>query len=370
MKNILFTVLNCLFIAFSSCTNPGKKENNQSVLEINIDESSQNKAIIKKKISVLNENIDFLGEISSFDMIDESRFVVSTVNPSNIYIYYKEGNQVKNININGKGPFELLNPSIIKYYKNKIYIWGSNQLKLLTFDLNGNSINEHTGFKYAIKDFIIYKNYVLFYESGGPKEYISIYDLNKNKYIKKFGNASNEHLILDVYSCSGGMALWNDKLFYCSSDELSIHNININSLKESTLIKLKDPQFEINKYQGTVKNLINKDKNKLINYINNNSVIKGIHIYKNNILLIAEIGNYIMNENHMDYSNRYKKYYYIHKNNKKTETHISKVRPNNSCLFTVYKDQIYSIQMKKHNGEFKYYLFNISFNNSEKNKTD
>jgi hypothetical protein len=355
-----------------SCKN-NKVENKQTYTKNNReykDNQSTEKTLKKvkettsKEICVLNENLNVLGEITSIDFIADDRFVVSTSNPSNILIYNTGGKQLKEIKLRGKGPNEFLNPSIIKIYNNKIYVWCSDQLRMLLYDLKGNPIQEFKGFERAITNFLPFKKYIFFYEAGGFEgSLIKLFDTEDKNFINEFGETTKEHLILNSRQCAGGMTIFKNKLLFSSSDNLKIHSIDLKTLKDSVIYQFQDKEFEVNKFRGNVNNLISKNKDKLIQYLNKNSFIKGLYVYYNTILLITEIGEYEFINNKLDYSNRYNKSYFINIDQNRIKTLRSKLSPNNNnCLYTVHNNHIYSIKIKRSNNDIKYALFRQNIN--------
>src|SRR5690606_32335951 len=119
-------------------------------------------------VSKLKENINVVGNILSFDFLDKETFVLASSNPS-VFIYSTSGEQLKEINRFGRGPYEYQEPAIVRAHDDKIFVWCSQQLKLIVFDSQGNPIVEYKGFSRAIKDFLLYNDNVIFYVSGGFK---------------------------------------------------------------------------------------------------------------------------------------------------------------------------------------------------------
>lgn len=55
---------------------------------------------------------------------------------------YEIGDSSKeNIGNYGRGPFEYINPELLKVKNSRIYIWDASQLKFLVFDTDGNGIS-------------------------------------------------------------------------------------------------------------------------------------------------------------------------------------------------------------------------------------
>src|SRR5690554_4686800 len=191
-------------VGFFSC-NPEKSSsivvnNSNSVLEFD-------------SLTVLAENIGLLGELSSFTFIDKDKIIVSSLNPSKVYLYGIDGKQIKEIGNPGSGPNEFLEPTLIKSDKSNIYIWCRNQLKLTVFDFEGTPIKEHGGFKKAISDFVPHNNDIYFFTTGGHSgPFIERFSLSENKITDVLGHATELHKIMGTMECSGGLASDENKL--------------------------------------------------------------------------------------------------------------------------------------------------------------
>ncbi|QTD38546.1 6-bladed beta-propeller [Polaribacter batillariae] len=155
-----------------------------------------------EKVCNLNSNIEQIGEIQSFDFINEKEFIISIKESNDIFIYDFNGNQIKKINNSGNGPNEYGDASIIRVFDQKIYVWDSTKLNVFVYDLNGNSIKEINKLGSAIKDFIPTKTHIIYYLAGGYENLIASYDILNDSY-KYLGNTSEEHILLNMNSHSG-----------------------------------------------------------------------------------------------------------------------------------------------------------------------
>ena len=271
------------------------------------------------------------------------------------------GKQQKIINSNGRGPLEFITPSIVKYYNDEIYVWCSSQLKLIVFDINGKPIREYINFERAIRDFLIYDNYAVLYQSGGiTGNFISIYDLKKELIIHNYGNTSQEHLLLSTRPDAGGMTIIENKLLYTTTDELGVYSIDLETFKEIKLLSFEDQEFKTEKLKTSARNLINNNKSEMMNYLNENSYVSGMYNLNNNIVIKAEVGTYIIDGTIFDYSQRYNKLHFV--NLKKEEIEVYKYDltfPVNG-LFTIHDDKFYFIELIREDENF-YYQLNSMF---------
>lgn len=355
--NSKFKIMRYIFILFSlavfiSCGNKKLP-----------DTSNYNGKLKYEKICQLNEIPNFLGEIKSISFIDSNHFVISTNKSSNVFIYDTNGNQIKKIAKIGKGPKELLTPTIVKVHDSMIYVWCASLLKLVVFDINGNALKEYINFKKGLKDFEIFKNYFCSYTGGGFRgSFISIFDMNKNVVIKEYGVATNEHQLLCILEGAGGISLTKTGLLYSAPDQLAISSINLNNWSESTH-KYKDNEFVIEKLDMGGTEFFNSNPQAALKYIYKNSVTTDIFPSDKGYVLKTEVGEYSVNKNSSDFSKRYDKIYFLDKNMELiTAQKVAKQPENLASIYTSFGNHIFNIsQHNMDDKEFYYQLNRIIF---------
>ncbi|WP_139279669.1 6-bladed beta-propeller [Tangfeifania diversioriginum] len=314
----------------------------------------------KENICSLDENISYLSNINSFSFIDRSHFVVSTSNPSSVIVYNTDGQQIRKIDYVGKGAFEFINPAIVKSYENNIYVWCSTTLRLLIFDMFGNPIKEFSNFKRAISNFCVYKNYICFYMSGGYKEkLIEVYDLTENRYLKSFVTPTDEHIILSMMSCSGGITMSGSNVIFMNASQLVVNSVDLYSFSQYSK-EIKDKEFSTQTLGKDAIELINSNRKKAFNYIYDNSLVTGIFSVSDDIILKTEIGKYDLNRNNMDVSERYDKFYVLDKKLNLKYTLKTKLS-NNRCLYSSNENNLYSIKLINSGEDFHYVLSKLNY---------
>jgi hypothetical protein len=354
MNNKLIVV--CLSLIVTLCVSCSRKS------DPNTDVGKDTHNLKYQKICSLKENLFLIGNIESFDIIDNEHFVVATSKPSNVIIFDKNGQQVKKIGNEGKGPFEYQNPNIIQIHNDKIYVWDADQLKLIVYDNLGNSIEEYNDFKVAIDNFKIIKNLACFYFGGGFSGMIGVYDLSKKQYVFKGGNTSEEHLLLNLNRGAGGMTLFNEGMVYMSADQLSLNYLDLNNFEERTLAALIDNEFKVENITNA-KEIINSNMTEAIKYITTNSYVTGLFMAYDNLVIKAEVGKFTKDINHNnDNSERFNKYYFL--NNRMKLVKIVKSQHDfheNNKLFGSYNNELYCVIFNSTNNLFNYEINKLSF---------
>ncbi|MDR1782815.1 MAG: 6-bladed beta-propeller [Dysgonamonadaceae bacterium] len=291
-----------IFLLFWSCAN-----NREKYGEINYE-----------RCFYLQENIDFCGNLNSFCFLDESHLVVSTKENPSVFVYDEMGKQILQIFQRGNGPFEYINPAIVRCDKDrKIYVWCSELLKMIVFDENGNPQNEFR-FNRAVKDFLVYRDFVFMYLAGGFDSVVEVYNISSSKILTSIGDATEEHKLLSINDSAGGIALLNQSIIFTGADGLDFNlcNIRNNSTNVEVIThRTKDLEsFKKEPLKGiTTVSLMNNDRSKAIDYISRNSVINGLFVTDNNVIVKAKSGTVkIKNEGIIDNS-RYDNFYFFDK---------------------------------------------------------
>lgn len=352
LKLHLLAVLLCPVLILCACSHQGAEIDTNDFKKVM---DNDNNIVI----AALNEDFHPIGEIASFNMINEDKFVVSMINPSSVIIYDLQGNQVKKISRTGRGPFEYTEPSIVRTYDNKIYVWCRQQLKLIIYDEYGTPIREHNEFERAITDFIPSRNQISYMISGGYKgSVIETYDLNKKSIVSKHGTPTEEHILLNLAACSGGLSAYDENLIYATTDQLNINVVNINTQNHVETIRFYDQDFIIERINGSASDMINGNRNDALEYLLNNSLITGLFTTDKFIVLMAEVGTFTFDSQIRDNSQRFNSFYILDKDFALQQVSVySHDFRNNNCLFDADARNIYYLQLS---GDAHDYLYTLN----------
>jgi hypothetical protein len=328
-----------------SCTNSNDYFQSKPILVSQVKVSDKNESPLDEEICIISESPCLLGELTSFCFLNDDRFIISTRKPAQLIIFDRNGKQIVCLKQAGKGPMEFLSPSLIKAYHDKIYVWCEQQLKLIVFDGFGNPIREYVGFKIAIKDFEIWNNKAYLYMAGGiSKNLIKVFDLEKEEFIAKFGEVSEESILLSLFSGAGGLFLTESKLHYSAPDQLGVFFWDENNYLYE-FVEFVDKEFQVSNTNNAIE-MINADRNRAIEYISTNSVIKGIYDLYNRIVIIAEVGKFDMKMRNIA-SSRYTKYYIYNKSEKSVFAFKEQIDFSiTNASYTSFNGSLYFIEIK------------------------
>lgn len=346
MKNEWLKIL-LLFLVTSFVISCTKKTDNGDVIHLKVDNTLlANVDYIE--IADLNNDPDIIGIASYADIINDSSLLISTTTPPQVFVFNRNGNQALKVGKIGKGPNEYLSPSIVKYSQDEIYVWCSKQLRLIVFDINGEAIKQYD-FDKAVKDFVIFKNYVCFYTVGGLNEsLITIFDLSQGQFINKaFGSLTKEHEILNMREHSGGIVIKDSLLFFTPTNELEVSIVDLSKFILIKKIKIEDSEFKTQKVSGDINSFL-RDQAESIQYIYGASRVLGIFPTKLGIILRAEVGQIKMEGlNFKDVSKRMNKTYVFDADLKLEGVHKERTMDYVNQIYFSDKSTIYSIKLNK-----------------------
>ncbi|MHA7129955.1 6-bladed beta-propeller [Algoriphagus namhaensis] len=312
----------------------------------------------------LNENLTVLGRPSSIAFSADG-FILTDSQSQQVILYDSKGNQIKVIKEAGSGPLQFQNPSIVKYHKGKFYIWCSQLLKLISYSDQGNPIAEYKVIDRAINDFVLFDNKIIAYSKGGfTDSYIHIYNLNSKELEISTGEVSNEQILLDIFACSGGIEIKNNELIFIAPDKLEIQKLDLNKYTYLEKTIITDNEFKVKKINTSPKDLVNSNFNQVIDYINENSTVTGIHQIDGGLVVVAEVGKYEGNAQTgvTNSSNRFNRYYVLNDKYELIKVFESnKLKRENPCLIAVRDDSLYMIFRGENDSEDNYELRVISF---------
>lgn len=322
--------------------------------EFNID------SVLAAKICTLNDSAKVLGEVSSFEMISENSFVVSSSKSAQVIVYNVIGEPLFEIGSKGNGPFEYISPSLVRFYDQEFYVWCNMKLKLIIFDRHGTPVKEYTNFTKGINDFDIYENYLYLYSAGGFDDpIIQIYDLNKSEFIRKsFGKQTNEHKVLNAFSGAGGLALTEKELIFSPNDELIVYKVDLDNFSYS-IYKVTDKDFKVEKID--VDHIEFMADPASVQYIFGSDIVTGVFCTDSYLILMCETGKIELNGFQIVDNSKRKQKYYVFDNKLDLKYSIQTYSdPGGNILWSSYDDKMYKLRF---NDNLQYELCSVDLFN-------
>jgi hypothetical protein len=309
----------------------------------------------------LKENLDFLGSVKDVTFLSDSLIAIISNNPTRLFFYNMKGEQIKVVKRASDSKSDFLNPAIVKYFNSDLYLWCADLHKFFVYDSNGELIKSIKGPSYAIGDFVIKDGTAYCYINGGQSHWLSIYDLDNETILRDLGSSSNEQLLLDRHLNSGGMTLFENNVFISPSDQLSVFSV-AEGLKLQKVKNIADESFKVDSVFQDPYQMVNTDINQLIDYLHQNSYVNGLFNIGDGLVLKAETGFLMQDEqNILNNNNRFENYYLIDSDFNFVKSYRI---PHNfyveGLIFSNSQD-LYRLHVAEGEGNFIYKLYKLEF---------
>lgn len=221
-------------------------------------------------ICTLQENLGLLGEVSSFDICDDSTFVLISKGEGTVYYYSVKGEQISMMDKKGRASFEYITPRFVRAGPGGgIYVWCSDSQRFIKYERDGSPILE---FRYpsAVFDFMpISNDMIAVYTCGRRwKNIIDLVDSDTGLVLDSLGHASEAHQMLTSFSGRAAMALdSNGDLLFMPKDKLCILPYSIKNGRIGDKISFDSSSFKC----APMDSPFNGDVKTLLDYLNKNS---------------------------------------------------------------------------------------------------
>lgn len=224
---------------------------------------SDYKELLQNEVCVLRENMEQIGDIISFCIIDHERFAVSTAE-GKIIVYDHAGNQLLIIARRGRGPFEYVEPSIIRAADdNRIIVWCAYLTKFLVYSLQDGCPLFEQHYPFSVRDFVpIDDNIVYAYSGNENAGMVFTYDLSSGEILEKGGEWTVPHSLMMMIDGRCPMAAWQGKLYYMPVSELNIYQLGEN--QDNPVAKIPSGSFHVD---NTAPSSLVNDVDRRIEYV-------------------------------------------------------------------------------------------------------
>jgi len=255
------------------------------------------KLTVSKTIEV-KENIEPISDIGYIAINNDESFFLTSKNIAQLLLYDSKGNQVKKVSRWGRGPFEYQKPSLVKIYKNKLYLWDQTSFKLIIFTDQGEPVDELNLFASNVSDFSVWDRNVVFYSQRATEDYLSVYDIETKELLFKTGyeiEDEMEHLLLMMFEGSGKLTYTDEAIFYGLPTKNGIAKYSV-SQNKTQFIEITDDNFKFEYSEYDNMNELNTDINNAIKYPFYNSRNLGVFKVADKIISIHENGYFDPND--------------------------------------------------------------------------
>ena len=242
--------------------------------------------LVENRTIELAENLIPFGRAYAICSLPNSNnFVLITDQPSSVIRYSSNGLQIQIIGKKGRGPFEYEQPVKLFCDEDAIYFRDGITSKYLSFDSNDNGLWEKTVFPLAPGKFIINDNSLVLthFVPQLHKDYLKIFDIDREEQIKSFGFTSNIDPLLGIYNDSGGLTKHFDRIYFARPSDTKLYYLQDESVDS---VEFTDHDFDVRKTNLTQ----NSDWNKVVDYISSNSRVAGLFPQNDYLIVQTEHG--------------------------------------------------------------------------------
>jgi len=208
-------------------------------------------AFLETRQWVLDQDTQLLGNIESAALHPAHGMAVATADP-NVVLLDAEGQFRQDIGRVGQGPFEYQGPLVVRFNDERLAVWDRGNRKLITFDQDGQALQEWTGISRNFSNFALQGDTLFAYHGGGLREqYIAAYPRqDRGNASIQLGQAPGAHFPLSLLDGSSPIAYnaAQQQLLYASPAEPIMHVYNTDTGATST-VDVNDNQFNTDAVQ-------------------------------------------------------------------------------------------------------------------------
>jgi hypothetical protein len=241
----------------------------------------------------LDESETILGDVKDFAMVNDTAFVV--VDGQNTFLYNTAGEQLKQLGYRGRGNGEMLAPSHVAVTPENIYVSCGTLLRVVAFSHGGDLQGQYSDFARGIHELDADDRYIYLYTSGymnkassKTEEVLQVYDMQKDKMVKTFGERNAENEVMSTYANSGGIcALGNETFVYAHPAYLDFFRATVDGTEQNEL-SISDKDFKTEK----IDNIKSVTDNHSVwwDYLRRNSAVRDIIYDDGKVYVVAETG--------------------------------------------------------------------------------
>ncbi len=163
-----------------------------------------------------------LGNIMSMDYVNDTSFVICTA--SQVYLYSFSGSLIRKIGINGRAQSEYIFPLIVRSDSRRIFVVDGMQLKIISYDLEGNPLSE-VSYEKSFSDLAIDGDKLWLYTTLMDEERCIVkLDIGSgDTEVQDFLRYDGAHSVLNHLQARAPLALVDGVLWGMTRSRLELH---------------------------------------------------------------------------------------------------------------------------------------------------
>jgi len=194
---------------------------------------------------VLDQETQLLGSLTDATRLPDGRIAVATVDPG-VFLFDADGGFLQQLGRPGQGPFEYLNPTLVRPAGDGVAVWDAGNRRLLTFQADGSPDAEWTGFARAVSNFAL-QGATLYLHHGGASTdpYVGVYTHDhRGEALTRVGAHPEGHAALSFIGGAAPMAPGSEGgVRYASPSALAVYAFDAPQ-GERLAYRISDPAFD------------------------------------------------------------------------------------------------------------------------------
>ncbi len=177
---------------------------------------------------------------------------VSTRSPDAIFLFDLRGQPVYILGSSGEGPGEFRQPENLRDYQDTVWVWDTEALKFQVFHAPSRRLlRTITGFSLNAHDFEWLPDYnlVVFTHNLREENFLSLFDLDRNMYVRPVGKWAYENAVLSIWDNTLHLAAQGPYVYFAPPAEVAIARLDVRTFEIETF-PLKVPEFSVAPYKG------------------------------------------------------------------------------------------------------------------------
>lgn len=194
---------------------------------------------------VLDQETQVLGSLRDATRLPDGRIAVATVDPG-VFLFDADGGFLQQLGSPGQGPFEYLNPTLVRPAGDGVAVWDAGNRRLLTFQSDGTPEDEWTGFGRAVSNLVLQGDTLYLHHSGASTDpYVGVYTHDhRGEALTRVGAHPEGHAALSFIGGAAPMAPGPEGgVRYASPAALAVYAFDA-AQGERLAYRITDPAFD------------------------------------------------------------------------------------------------------------------------------
>ncbi len=203
--------------------------------------------LVQDRTVVLNELEVVFNTVGSLAFTENGDMVVASGRDTHVLLFDASGSFLRRIGSRGEGPSEYVNPTLVATLGNAIFVWDSQEEKLIEYKTDGEYVDELTRLTKPIKAFKVStdrRNIAFLLSSMDPQGFLQMYDIDSEAYGDTYGSSNIEHVMLMMKDDTFYFSRASNRVLFGSPSRAVLMTVNL-ATGQYREIAVPDDDFEV-----------------------------------------------------------------------------------------------------------------------------